>query len=223
MVKGPWSNYNDEELVPGIRRFVYEYLMTLDRILVRFITTGITVSGWKFILATLKLGIIGTTVSKEGWHLSHGLVNKILKLPEPVNVTDVQGFLGTVGIGQKWIKGFSLIAKPLTLLTRGADREFYFDDSAREAQEKLKELVASAPVLVHLDYDIARLITLPPRELDHGLVIVAVDLSVHGARWVVYQQLEADKHPVLFGSCTFSEAESKYSQPKCELFGVFRA
>ena len=75
--------------MPGIRRFVYEYLTTLDRILVRFITTGITVSGWKFVLATLKLGIVGMTVSREGWHLSHGLANKILKWPEPVNVTDV--------------------------------------------------------------------------------------------------------------------------------------
>ena len=37
-VKGPRSEYNHEELAPGIRRFVYEYLTTLDRILVRFIT-----------------------------------------------------------------------------------------------------------------------------------------------------------------------------------------
>jgi hypothetical protein len=129
-IKGPRSEYNDEELTPGIRRFVYEYLTMLDRILVRFITAGITVSGWKFILATPKLGIVGTIVSKEGWHLGHGLVNKILNWPEPTSVTDVCGFLGTAGVGRKWIQGFSLIAKPLTLLTRGTDREFLFDDYA---------------------------------------------------------------------------------------------
>ena len=100
-VKGPRSEYNHKELAPGIRRFVYEYLMTLDRILMRFITVGITVSGWKFVLATLKLGIIGTTVLKDGWHLSHGLANKVLKWPEPICVMDVRGFLGTAGIDRK--------------------------------------------------------------------------------------------------------------------------
>jgi hypothetical protein len=173
-VKGPRSDYNNEELALGIRRFVYEYLMTLDRILVRFITAGITVSGWKFILATPKLGIVGTTVSKEGWHLSHGLAYKILKWPDPTCIAEVRGFLSTAGIGRKWIKGFSLIAKPLMLLTRGADQEFYLDDCAKEALEKLKELVASAPVLVCLDYDMARLISRSSRESDHGPVIVAL-------------------------------------------------
>jgi hypothetical protein len=222
-VKGPRSDYNNEEIAPGIRRFVYEYLTTLDRILVRFITAGITASGWKFILATPKLGIVGTTVSKEGWHLGHGLVNKILNWPVPTCVTDVRGFLGTAGVGRKWIKGFSIIAKPLTLLTRGTEREFLFDEEAQEAQEKLKALVSTAPVLVRLNYEAARLIVCPPRESDHGLVIVAVDSSVHGAGWVMYQQDGEEKHPVLFGSCTFSETESRYSQPKCELYGVFRA
>ena len=79
------------------------------------------------------------------------------------------------------------------------------------------------PVLVCLDYEIVKLITLPPRDSDHGLVIVTVDSSIHGAGWVVYQQVISNKHPMLFGSCTFSDTESKYSQPKCELFGVFCA
>lgn len=222
-VKGPRSDYGQEEIRPGIRRFVYEYLTTLDRILVRFIMAGITVSGPKFILATPRLGIVGSVVSKEGWHLSHGLVNKILKWPEPTNVSEVRGFLGTAGVGRKWIKHFSLIGKPLTFLTRGTEREFYFDNEAREAFNKLKALVGSAPVLVRLDYEIAKLITMPPRESDHGLIIVAVDSCTNGAGWVMYQQLQKEKHPTLFGSCTFSEVESRYSQPKCELYGVFRA
>jgi len=35
--------------------------------------------------------------------------------------------------------------------------------------------------------------------------------------------VEKEKHPVIFGSCTFSDTESCYSQPKLELYGVFRA
>jgi len=97
---------------------------------------GITASGMKLVLATPRLHIIGTIVSKEGWHLEHGLVSKILKWGPLTSVTDVRSFLGTAGIGHRWICGFSLIAKPLTLLTRIAvQREFYFSPEAQEAQQ----------------------------------------------------------------------------------------
>lgn len=119
-IKGPESNYNNEPIPsnPSIRRFVYEYATTLDRILARFIAAGITASGVKTILATSKLIIVGMQVSLQGWHLEKGLVSKILKWPTPKNTTEVRGFLGTVGCGRRWIQGFSLIAKPLTLLTK---------------------------------------------------------------------------------------------------------
>jgi hypothetical protein len=220
---GGTSTYNDELIAPGIRRFVYEFASTFRRCLVRLITAGVTASGWKIVLATPRLKVVGTVVSGEGWHLEHGLVTKILNWPAPQNLTDVRAFLGTAGVGRKWIKNFSVIAKPLTFLTRLTEKEFYFDDSAQEAMNKLKELVSTAPVLVRLDYNLAKLITPPPRDSDNGLVTVAVDSCSNGTGWVVYQLTDGDRHPILFGSCTFNDTESRYSQPKCELYGVFRA
>ena len=77
-LKGPTSTYDNEEIAPGIRRYVYEYASTFDRFLMRFIESGITASGKKLVLATPCLHIVGTIVSKDGWHLEHGLVTKIL-------------------------------------------------------------------------------------------------------------------------------------------------
>jgi len=119
-LKGPTSTYNEAEIAPGIRRYVYEYASTLDRFLTCFIKSGITASGKKLVLATPCLHIIGTIISKDRWHLEHGLVTKILNWGPLTNITDVRSFLGTAGVGRKWICGFSLIAKPLTLLTNTA-------------------------------------------------------------------------------------------------------
>jgi RNase H-like domain found in reverse transcriptase len=80
-----------------------------------------------------------------------------------------------------------------------------------------------APVLVHLNYDTAELITVLLKSSDDSLMVMAVDSCTNGAGWVVYQFVEEEKHPVMYGSCTFSKMESHYSQPKCELFGVFHA
>ena len=159
-LKGPTSTYNEEEIAPRIRRYVYEYATTLDRFLTCFIEAGVTTSRKKLVLATLCLHIIGTIVSKDGWHLEHGLVTKILNWGPLTSVTDVRSFLGTAGVGRKWICGFSLIAKPLTLLTRTAvQRIFFFTKEAEAAQNELKCLVSSAPVPIKLDYDAVRLLS----------------------------------------------------------------
>jgi hypothetical protein len=226
-LKGPKSTYGDEEAAPGIRRFVFEYATTLDRFLTRFIEAGITASGTKLVLATPRLHIVGSIVSKDGWHLEHGLVTKILNWGPLTSVTDVRSFLGTAGVGRKWIRGFSLIAKPLTQLTRLAvQREFYFSPEAEAAQNELKRLISTAPVLIKLDYDAAKQMShldVLPRASDHGLVIVGIDSCQNGTGWILFQMVEKEKHPVIFGSCTFNDTESRYSQAKLELYGVFRA
>lgn len=202
---------------------MYEFATTLNLLLHRFREAGVTASGSKLILATPKVQIVGSVVSAEGWHLEHGLINKIVKWPYCESVTEVRGFLGTAGVGRRWIKNFSLIAKPLTALCRNTDNDFIFGEQERTAMDKLKKLVTHAPVLKKIDYELAATITRGPRASNHGLVVLAVDSSIYGAGWVIYQYNESDKHPALFGSCTFNATESRYSQPKVKLYGVFRA
>ena len=105
-------------------------------------------------------------------------------------------------------------------------RQFFFSREAEAAQNELKCLVSTAPVLVKLNYDTVKLFShqdsLPWRS-ENGLVIVAVDSCQNGSGWILFQMVEKDKHPVIFGSCTFNNAESRYSQAKLELYGVFRA
>lgn len=62
-IKGPTSHYNDELITPGIHHFVFEFPTMLDQILICFIAAGITASGWKFILATPQMEIVGSLVS----------------------------------------------------------------------------------------------------------------------------------------------------------------
>jgi len=226
-LKGPMSTYNDIEVAPGIRHFVYEYATTFDRFLMCFIQANITASGKKLVLVTPHLHIVGTIISKDGWHLEHGLVTKILNWGPLTSISDVHSFLGTVGVGRKWIRGFSLIAKLLMLLTKIAVQwQFFFSTEAEAAQNELKCLVSTAPVLIKLDYEAAKLLSHQdqlPRISDNGLVIVTVDSCQNGTGWILYQMVEKDRHLVIFGSCTFNNAESRYSQAKLELYGVFRA
>lgn len=227
-VKGPRTVYNNETIEgnPNIRRFVYEYATSLDRVFARLIIAGFTASGPKLILATPRVTVVGSTVSAEGWHLEHGIATKVINWPTPRSLTELRGFLGVAGVARRWIKGFSLIAKPLTFLCRKPDHTdevFEFPQKAQTAMDELKKLIASPPVLRPIDYDATRLISKQSERKLHGEVTVAVDSSMYGAGFILYQQNEIERHPALFGSCTFNRVESKYSQPKLELYGVYRA
>ncbi len=223
-VKGPTSRYGDVEIHSGIRRFVWEYVQNLDLVLGALLNAGITASGAKAILAAEHLKIVGSIVCLDGWIIEPSLVAKILSYPVPTSTTEVRGFLGVSGVGRRWIKGYALVAKPITILLCDiTEKDFMFPLAAVDAFEKLKTLVSTAPVIITIDYPAAKLITRKPRDSDEGLVIVGVDGSWMGAGWAVYQIRDSTKRPAGFGSCTFSAREQNYGQPKTELYSVFRA
>ncbi|MBW0588438.1 hypothetical protein O181_128153 [Austropuccinia psidii MF-1] len=64
-IKGPISTYNNEALQENnlIRRFIWEYAVTLERILFRIEEPGLTISGIKFACCMPALDIVGHVVS----------------------------------------------------------------------------------------------------------------------------------------------------------------
>ena len=224
-VKGSSSRYNDEPISDNanIRQFVWEYVKNLDRVLGAMINTGVTASGIKAILAADRLRIVGTIVSLDGWIIQPSSVQKVLDWPLPESLSELRSFLGLAGVGRRWIKGYSLIAKPLTVLLRNPEESFEITTEAVEAFEELKLKISIAPVLIKLDYEAARAITPKPRASDEGLVVVGVDSSWAGAGWAVYQIRNGEKRPAIYGSCTFNETQQNYGQPKTEVYGVYRA
>jgi hypothetical protein len=90
--------------------------------------------------------------------------------------------------------------------------DFVWLDIHQIAFENLKAAVTRSPALRAIDYG-------------SGLeVIIAVDSSPIAVGFVLLQLGEdGRRYPVRFGSICFTERESRYSQAKLELYGVFRA
>ena len=187
------------------------------------INMGITASGLKAVLAAEHLKIVGTIVSLDGWVIQPSSVQKVINWPAPNSVSELHSFLGLAGVGRRWIKGYSLIAKPLTVLLKKSDEPFELTIKAIEAFENLKHKISTTPVLIKLDYVAARAITLKPQSSDEGLVVVGVDLSWSGTGWVVYQIRDGNKHLAIYGSCTFNAAQQNYGQLKIKVYRVYRA
>src|SRR5258708_6465021 len=102
--------------------------------------------------------------------------------------------------------------------------EFEWTNEAQSAMELLKHLAATAVPVRSLDYELAQKVKpLDQRDSELGLVTIHVDSSSIGVGWMIAQHLEDAEFLIVFGSITFNECESRYSQPKLELYGVFRA
>ena len=217
-IKGPKTTYLDKnrqpEIIlgnPEIRRFVWEHLQDVHRILWRIGEAGGTVSGKKMQLCQKEATIVGHRCTAEGRTPTEDRAEKIEKWPQPTTLTAVRGFLGLCGTVRMWIEDFSRICRPLVELTKKSVT-FYWGKEQEQAFQKLKNLVTSAPAIRPIDYQSGR------------TVYLSVDTSVHGIGFVLSQADELGRHvPARYGSLPITEVESRYSQAKLELFGLFRA
>src|SRR5712691_879901 len=72
--------------------------------------------------------------------------------------------------------------------------------------------IVQSPTLISIDYD-----------TDHDAVYLSVDLSVRSVRWTLVQDCSNGRHcPSRFGTISWDERRSRYSQAKLELYGLFR-
>ena len=155
--------------------------------------------------------MLGHKCTYEGRIPDESKTAKIQSWPPCKTVTDVRAFLGTAGTMRIWIKNFSTIARPLVDLTR-KDADFMWTPDHDKAMDNLKTEIINSSALIPIDYT-------SPRP-----VYLAVDSSWHAVGWILSQQCEdGQRRPSRFGSIAWNERESRYSQPKIELYGLFRA
>lgn len=219
-VRGPATRYiqsdGSYETVPenpGIRRFVWEYFQGLNRVVQRMKYSGGTFSGYKAILCASEITVVGHLCTYEGRVADPSRVAKIANWGPCRDLSDVRAFLGTIGVIRMFIKDFARRASPLVKLTRKGE-VFDFGAEQIEAQEDLKAAALSSPALRPLDYT------------SGAAVILSVDTSSIAVGYIISQCDPADhnkRYFSRFGSITLNEREARFSQPKLELYGLFRA
>jgi hypothetical protein len=95
--------------------------------------------------------VLGHLVSKRGIEVDKAKIEVIERLPPPVNINEIQSFLGHCGFYRQFIKDFSYIARPLTNLL-AKDIPFEFDDACLNYFNILKEALISASIIQPPDW-----------------------------------------------------------------------
>ena len=219
-IKGPKSRYEladgSYEMIPenpGIRRFVWEHVQNVNRVVQRMKYCGGTFSGYKTTLCAAEITVVGHRCTFEGRMPETDRVGVIERWPACKNITDVRMFLGTIGVCRVFIKDFAKLAGPLNHLLR-LKVPFEWGPEQEKSMADLKAALKNTVPLGNIDYE------------SDGTVVLAVDTSYRAVGFYIYQEsaeTQKKKTFIKFGSITLNEREACFSQPKRELFGLKRA
>ncbi|KAH9718389.1 hypothetical protein KPL71_022207 [Citrus sinensis] len=84
-------------------------------------------------------------VTCHGVKVGEKKIAAMVSWPQPHNISELRGFLGLTGYFRKFVRGYGLLARPLTnLLKKG---QFSWNKDAEEAFVKLKQAMTKTPVL----------------------------------------------------------------------------
>nr|GFA43738.1 putative reverse transcriptase domain-containing protein [Tanacetum cinerariifolium] len=93
-----------------------------------------------------SIQFLGHVIDSSGIHVDPAKIEAIKSWSAPTTPTEVRQFLGLAGYYRRFIKEFSLIAKPLTKLTQ-KNKPFIWGNDEEKAFQTLKRKLCSAPIL----------------------------------------------------------------------------
>ena len=148
---------------------------------------------------------LGFDVSASGVQPSPDKVRTVVEWPRPQSVKDVRSFLGLAGFYRRFIKQFSLKARPLTDLTKEKNI-WQWGEKEEHAFCDIKRSLVIAPVL-HMP--------------DFGLpFVVTTDASLVSVGAILEQDFGQGLQPVAYESRKLNPAETRYSAYERELLGI---
>ncbi|KAG8473048.1 hypothetical protein CXB51_034976 [Gossypium anomalum] len=148
-----------------------------------------------------EVSFLGHVVSASGIRVDQSKILAILDWRPPRNITEVQSFLGLAGYYRRFVKGFSMIATPMTKLLQ-KNIKFEWSEKCQKSFNQLKTLLTEAPVLVQ-------------PESGKEFVIYS-DASLHGLGGVLMQEGRV----VAYASRQLKPHEKNYPTHDLELAAI---
>jgi hypothetical protein len=95
----------------------------------------------------IEVTFLGHVISAGGVSVDPSKVKDVLNWMPPMNVSEIQSFLGLSGYYRQFIQDFSKIAKPMTKLLK-KNEDFEWTGECQASFQELKKCLTFAPVLV---------------------------------------------------------------------------
>lgn len=137
-------------------------------------------------------------------------VRAINEIPVPITKKKVRAFIGLTNFYRRFIPDFADIAAPLTDMTaKRAPNKVVWTERQEGAFRTLKQKISSYPVLYNPDFE---------KEF-----ILQTDSSDRGIGAVLIQEVDGERHPILYMSKKLLAREQAYSTVEKECLAIVKS
>ena len=182
-----------------------EHLLHIRKVFEKLKSATLSMNKSKCNFFSKEIQYLGHILSASGIRPLPSKTHAIQHMQPPTTPKQVQAFLGLVGYYRKFIKGFTKITKPLTLLTR-QQVKFEWTSIHHTAFLHLKEAIVQAPILCYPNPD--------------KKYIVYTDASDDACGEQLSEEHNGMEFPIAFLSHTHTETHRKWSTTKQEAYGI---
>jgi transposase InsO family protein len=195
-----------------------EHVTRLRQVLQRISDAGLKMAPKKCWFFQERVTYVGHCVSKDGLAPDPSKTEVIRDWPTPKTPEEVRRFLGFAGYYRKFVRDFSRIAAPLSVLmptpakkTRGKrparpQKPWTWGEAEQKSFDTLKAALTTPPVLGYADF------TQP--------FLLHTDASVQGLGAILYQEKEDGKRVIAYASRGLNRAERNYPAHKLEFLAL---
>ena len=186
-----------------------EHLKDLQEVFDKIRAANLKLGKDKCFFCKDEIKFLGYIVGDYGIKTDNDKIKKIKEFPIPRNIKQLRGFLGLTGYYRRFIKKYSVIAKPLTKLLQ-KDQEYNWEQKQQDAFDDLKNRLINSPILIYPDFS-------KPFRL-------YTDASGIALGAVLHQEAEDGiEHPIMFLSKTLTRTEQKYHSTELECYAIIWA
>jgi transposase InsO family protein len=200
--------YLDDVLVWS--RTVDEHLQRLQQIFELMREAGVRLKPQKCHFLMKRVSFLGHVVSEAGVETESDKVEAVKSWPKPESKKDIQAFMGLCGYYRRFLRDFSVVAEPLTRLTR-KDEAFRWDAAEQEAFDELKRRLTSTEVMAFPDFNPGA-----------GEFVLDTDASSAVGIGAVLSQKQPDgtEKVIAYASRGLNAAERNYCTTRLELLAI---
>ncbi|KAK3705767.1 hypothetical protein QZH41_000594, partial [Actinostola sp. cb2023] len=187
-----------------------EHLHRLRLVFSRIRQAGLKLKPAKCQFLKQRVTFLGHVVSSQGIETDPEKTKAVVDWPVPVDVKELQRFLGLVGYYRRFVTEFSTTAEPLYRLCKKFT-PFQWGSKEQMAFEELKKSLVSAPVLAY-----------PNFSTDAGRFILDTDASQQLGIGAVLSQLQPDgtERVIAYGSRSLNDHEKNYCTTRLEMLAM---
>ena len=186
----------------------------LNKVLARLCEYGLTINPAKCQLGKPEVTFLGRQISAEGIVPKKENIERILKLPEPKNVHQLRRTIGSFSFYHDHIPGIATLLAPLNEMIKGHPKKrdktpIVWNDTARDAFEQCKKLLANSTRLAIPDISLPLTLTTDASETGIGAVLEQI-------------RPNGTVEPLGFYSAKLDEREQRYPTYDRELLAIYK-